>query len=151
MKTILTLTAALLLAAPVLAADIMVEGAFLRASPKVANAGAGFLTIHNHSATADSLLGAEAAVSRTVELHTHVKDGDVYRMRPVAAIPVPAHGTVALKPGGDHIMFVGLNAPLKEGDTVAVTLTFENAGKVAVAMPVGAVGAMVAPAGHGGH
>ncbi|MBI2236450.1 MAG: copper chaperone PCu(A)C [Magnetospirillum sp.] len=133
--------AAALFAQPAWAADIEVTGAFVRASPAMAGAGAGFLTIANHGA-ADRLLGAEASVSKAVELHTHVKDGDVYRMRAVEAIAVPAHGTVQLQPGGDHIMFIGLNEPLKEGAKVPVTLKFEKAGAVKVEMPVLGVGAM---------
>jgi copper(I)-binding protein len=139
-KSVLFAVAALF-ALPAWAADLEVSGAFVRASPAMAGAGAGFLSIVNHGA-ADRLLGAEASVSKAVELHTHIKDGDVYRMRAVEAIAVPAHGTVQLKPGGDHIMFIGLSEPLKEGAKVAVTLKFEKAGAVKVEMPVLGVGAM---------
>lgn len=142
------IVAALLACAPVAvcAAELEVSGAFLRASPKVANAGAGFLTIKNPNAEADTLVGAEADVSRTVELHTHIKDGDVMRMRQVESIPVPAGGVAELKPGADHIMFIDLKKPLAEGQKVPVTLVFAKAGKKVVEMPVLGVGAMAAPA-----
>ncbi|MCR6632519.1 MAG: copper chaperone PCu(A)C [Magnetospirillum sp.] len=103
------------------------------------------MTIKNNGATDDTLVGAEADISRAVELHTHVKDGDVMRMRQVEAIPVPAGGTAQLKPGGDHIMFINLNKPLAEGQKVRVTLVFAKAGKQVVEAPVLGVGAM-APA-----
>ena len=140
--------AALLACAPgaVCAAELEISGAFLRASPKVANAGAGFLTIRNPNAEADTLLGAEADVSKTVELHTHIKDGEVMRMRQVESIAVPANGVAELKPGADHVMFINLHQPLAEGQTVPVTLVFAKAGKKVVEMPVLGVGAMAAPA-----
>lgn len=143
------LLAAVLAVAPVavFAADLDISGAFLRASPKVANAGAGFVTIKNTGATDDTLIGAEAAISKAVELHTHIKDGDVMRMRQVDSIAVPAGGGAELKPGADHIMFINLHKPLAEGETVAVTLVFAKAGKKVVEMPVMGVGAM-APMKH---
>lgn len=143
------LLAALLACAPVAvcAAELEISGAFLRASPKVANAGAGFVTIRNAGPEADTLVGAEADVSRTVELHTHVRDGEVMRMRQVESIAVPAGGAAELKPGGDHIMFIDLKKPLAEGEKVPVTLVFAKAGKKVIEMPVLGVGAMAAPAG----
>lgn len=142
------ITAALLLGLSVTgqaaAADMEVVNPFMRAAPMVGGNGAAFMTIKNHGA-ADRLLGAEAGISKNVELHTHVKDGDIFRMRKVEALAVAAHGTAELKPGGDHIMFIGLNAPVKEGKSVDVTLIFEKAGKVTVQVPVQSAGAM-APA-----
>ncbi|WP_173974129.1 copper chaperone PCu(A)C [Magnetospirillum sp. LM-5] len=143
------LTAALLLAvSPAFAGDMEISGAFLRASPKVANAGAGFLTIKNATGQDDRLIGAQADISKTVELHTHIKDGEVLRMRPVEFIAVPAGGVAELKPGADHVMFINLVKPLAEGQKVPVTLVFEKAGKKQVDMPVMAIGTMAAPAGH---
>lgn len=124
-----------------LAADIEVANSFMRAAPVVGGSGAAFMTIVNHGG-ADRLLAAEADISKTVELHTHVKDGDVYRMRKVDSLAVAERGTVELKPGGDHIMFIGLKAPVKEGGSVPVTLKFEKAGAVVVQVPVLAPGAM---------
>lgn len=150
MKTILSAAVAAMIALPCAAADIEVSGAFLRASPKMAQAGAGFLTITNTGTQEDRLVAAAATISKKVELHTHIKEGDLMMMRQVEAIAVPAGGRAELKPGGDHVMFMGLHAPLKEGDTVPVTLTFEKAGPIEVKMPVKAMGAM-APMAHAGH
>ena len=139
-KTILA-AALMMLAGPAFAADIEIAGPFMRAAPMVGGNGAAFLTIRNHG-NADRLVAAEADISKSVELHTHIKDGDVFRMRKVDAIAVPMHGTVDMKPGGDHVMFIGLKEPVKEGRKVAMTLVFEKAGKVAVEVPVLAAGAM---------
>ena len=140
---ILTIAAALVLAASTaIAADLEISGAFMRASPKMANSGAGFLTVTNTGPQDDRLIAAEAGVSKTVELHTHEKDGDIMRMRRVEFIAVPAGGAAQLRPGGDHVMFINLHKPLKEGDMVPVTLVFEKAGRKQIDMPVLSVGAM---------
>jgi len=106
------------------------------ARPTVAGqaAGGGFLKIT--SATADRLIAASAPVSKTVELHTMQMEGDVMRMRQVPAIDLPAGQTVELKPGGLHVMFIGLNQPLQEGASFPLTLRFEKAGEVKVDMKV---------------
>lgn len=130
-------------AGPALAAQeraLVIESAWARASAGMARTGAGFLTIRNEGA-ADRLVGASAGVSRKVEIHTHVMDGAVMWMRRVDAVPVAASATTALKPGGDHLMFVGLHAPLEEGGRFPVTLTFERAGAVTVTMEVRGVAA----------
>ncbi|MBI2241985.1 MAG: copper chaperone PCu(A)C [Magnetospirillum gryphiswaldense] len=147
MKKLLLAAAAIAFAFPALAADLEVTGAFIRASPKVASSGAGFVTIKNTGKQDDKLVAASANVSKSVELHTHIKDGEIMRMRKVESIAVPAGGAAELKPGGDHIMFIDLNAPLKEGDKVDVTLSFEKGGQVKVSVPVVGIGAMAAPMG----
>jgi periplasmic copper chaperone A len=148
MKSIAIAAAMLLsVSAAAWAADIEVDAPFMRAAPMAGGTGAAFMTIKNHGA-ADRLLSAEAGISKTVEIHTHIKDGDVFRMRKVDSLAVPEHGTAELKPGGDHIMFIGLEAPVKEGTTVPVTLKFEKAGTVVVQVPVKSAGAMGAGAAH---
>lgn len=146
MKKFLLAAAAIAFVFPALAADLEVSGAFIRAAPKMPT-GAGFLTITNTGKHDDKLVAASANVSKTVELHTHIKDGEIMRMRKVESIAVPAGGGAELKPGGDHIMFIDLKGPMKEGDKVDVTLKFEKGGEMKVTMPVLGVGAMAAPAG----
>lgn len=138
------------------AADIAVTDAFSRASAPTAKAGAAFLTI-KISEGADRLISASSPVSEKVELHTHLMEDGIARMRPVAAIDVTADAPAVLKPGGLHIMLIGLKAPLKQGESFPLTLNFEKAGPVAVTVPVQAAGAArpAAPVGdahdHGGH
>lgn len=64
------------------------------------------------------------------------------RMRRVEAIDIPAGGEARLEPGGLHLMFIDLTAPLKQGEAVPVTLLFAKAGEVALSLPIGAAGAM---------
>jgi hypothetical protein len=87
------------------------------------------------------------------ELHTHINENGIFKMREVEAIEVPAGGEAVLEPGGLHVMFMGLHKPLKQGESVHLTLTFEKAGKVMVSVPVGKVGAMGAHShkDHSGH
>jgi len=100
--------------------------------------GGGYLTLENKGAD-DRLMSASAAVSPSVELHSMAMEGDVMRMRQVDAIDVPKGTKVELKPGGMHIMFVGLKAPLKAGDRFPMTLRFQKAGAVTVQVTVEAV------------
>lgn len=108
--------------------------------------GGGFLKLINQGTSADKLLSAKADVSSRVELHTMRMEGDVMRMRQVDAIDVPAGGTVELKPGGLHLMFIELKAPLKAGDKFPMVLRFEKAGEVTVTVNVEAPKADAAPA-----
>ncbi len=114
---------------------VKVDGAWARPTVPGQAAGGGFLRITG-GATADRLVSASAGVSRTVELHTMVMEGDVMRMREIGAIDVPAGKTVELRPGGLHVMFIGLHEPLKVGDSFPLTLRFEKAGEVKVDMKV---------------
>lgn len=130
------------------AGDIQILQPFARATP--AKVGGVFLTMKN-AGGADRLLKAESPAAASVELHTHVKDGDAMRMRPVDAIPVPANGQTALEPGGYHIMLIDLRQPLKDGMQVPLTLTFEKAGKVTLQVPVLKAGAGASGGGHQHH
>ncbi len=120
------------------AGDIAVLDAWSRATP--ARAGGAFLTIRNDGATADRLTGVSSDAAPMAGIHESKEEGGVMQMRPVDGIDVPAHGTVALKPGGYHIMLMGLTKPLKPGETFPVTLTFAHAGKVTVNVAVKAAG-----------
>jgi hypothetical protein len=112
--------------------------------------GAGFLTIHNSGTTPDRLLAATSPVSGRVELHTHIRDGEVMRMRPVENIVVPPNGSVSLEPGGLHLMLTGLNQALVQGGSISVTLRFEHAGEITIELAVQSAGAR-GPAGAQGH
>jgi copper(I)-binding protein len=109
-------------------------------------AGGGFITLSNKGTSADRLIGASAPVAATVEIHTMRMEGDVMRMRPVDAIELPAGETVELKPGGMHMMFMGLKAPLKAGEGFPLTLRFEKAGEMTIHMHIEAATGAPAPA-----
>ena len=118
---------------------------YARATASGQPIGGGFLKLSNRGGD-DKLLSATAAVSQSVEMHAMSMDGDVMRMRQVDAIPLPAGKTVELKPGGYHLMFVGLKAPLKTGEKFPLKLKFEKAGEVEVIVNVEASGAAAGPA-----
>lgn len=130
--------------------DLTLSNAWTRATPPRAMAGGGFVTITNAGA-ADRLVAASAPVSEKTELHEMVVTDGVMKMREMeGGIEIPAGGTVDLKPGGLHVMFMGLKAPIKEGETVPVTLTFENAGTVEVSFTAEKIGAKGMGMGTGG-
>jgi periplasmic copper chaperone A len=104
-------------------------------------AGGAYLSISNAGAAGDKLVSATADVAKSVELHEMKMEGDVMRMREVSAVDVPAGKAVELKPGGLHIMLMGLKAPLKEGEKFPLKLKFEKAGEVTVTVNVEGPGA----------
>jgi copper(I)-binding protein len=119
-----------------------ISGAFTRATLPNAPVGGGFLTIANTGTEADRLVSAEAAIAKDTQIHEMAMEGDVMKMRQLAdGIEIPAGETVTLAPGGLHIMFMGLNTALVEGETVPVTLTFEKTGSVTVDLAIGAAAA----------
>jgi len=121
--------------------DITVATAWSRASAGPARTGAAFMAISSAGA-ADRLIAVATAVAGRAELHTHLMEGGIMKMRQVSAVDVPAGGMVMLQPGGRHVMLFDLAQPLKEGDRYMLTLTFEKAGKAEVMVMVGAAGAM---------
>ena len=122
--------------------SITVENAWVRATPKGAKVGAGYLTINNEGAEPDRLVSASAGFAGKTEMHQSSMVDGMMKMRPVAGgIEIPAKGTVTLGPGGYHFMFLDLTAPLNEGDTVSGELTFGRAGKMEVAFKVLGAGA----------
>lgn len=131
------------------ASALRIEQPFARATAPTARAGSAYMTIVNSAAIGDRLLRAESPVAARVELHTIIKEGDVMRMREVPAIDVPANGKATLAPGGFHVMLMELKAPLKAGDTAPITLVFEKAGRIVVAVPILPLGS--APAGEHKH
>jgi copper(I)-binding protein len=112
-----------------------VEEAWARPTVAGQTSGGAFLRIIGGS-TGDRLVSAGARVAKVAELHTMEMDGNVMRMRPVAAIDIPAGQTVELKPGGLHVMFVGLTQKLQTGTSFPLTLRFEKAGEVQVDVQV---------------
>jgi copper(I)-binding protein len=107
--------------------SIMIDAAWSRATPKGSNIGAGFLTITNRSHAPDRLLGGTSSIGR-VEIHEMKMNSGVMQMRQLKNLVIPAGGAVELKPGGLHIMFMNLKAPLVEGQAFKTTLNFEKAG-----------------------
>lgn len=118
--------------------QIEIRDAYARSSMASAATGAAFMELINTGTEDDRLIGATSDVAARVELHTHIQDANgVMMMREVEdGFAIPAGATHALKRGGDHVMFIGLNRALADGDSVALTLTFEKAGDVVLEVPV---------------
>lgn len=118
-------------------AEITIEDAYARSASPMAKSGAAFMMIHN-SGEADRLVGVSSDAAARTELHTHLEgENGVMRMVHVEeGFELPADGMIAMQRGGKHVMLMGLNAPMKQGATVTVTLTFEKAGDVVVEVPV---------------
>ena len=112
---------------------------------------AGYLVIKNHGTTDDRLIAVSAGISEKGEIHEMSVNADgVMTMREVKEIVIPAGGEVALKPGGFHLMFVGLKAPAVKDQKFPGTLTFEKAGKVDVEFKVDAKAGEMDHSAHGG-
>ena len=120
--------------------SVEIEHAYTRATVPGQMAAGGFMKIENKG-KADQLISASSPVAGEVQLHEMAMEGNVMKMRQVKDIPVPAGGAVELKPGGLHLMFMNIKAPLAAGQTVPVKLKFAKAGEVEVKMPVNAMGA----------
>ena len=129
MKKLSLLAAGLLLSAGALAGSadqVTVDNPYVRLAPPNAPATGAFMVIRNNGDKDVKVVKADNPLSRATELHTHINDGGVMKMRPVPAIDIKAKGEAVLKPGGLHVMLIDLKAPMKEGDLVPVTLTFDD-------------------------
>lgn len=128
-------------ASPALA-QVSIDQPWMRATPPGAKVAGGFMTVTNKGAQPDQLVGAASPVAARVELHVHMHEGGVMKMKQVQGFDIPANGQFVLKPGGAHLMFVDIKRPIKEGEKIPVTLKFEKAGEVKAEYAVGGFGAM---------
>src|ERR1700731_464562 len=113
-----------------------------RATPATAPSAGGFLTVVNKGNAPDRLLAVQSPAADQVQIHEMKMDGTVMRMRELDnGVALPAGQAVELKPGGYHVMFIGLKAPVAKGQNVPATLVFEKAGKVDIEFLVEALGA----------
>jgi copper(I)-binding protein len=120
--------------------SVQIENGYTRSTVPGQMAAGGFMKIENKGAV-DQLISASSPVAGEVQLHEMAMEGNVMKMRQVKEVVVPAGGAVELKPGGMHLMFINIKAPLTAGETVPVKLKFAKAGEVEVKMPVNAMGA----------
>jgi hypothetical protein len=121
---------------------IAVADAWARATPGGAKTGAVYLTLVNHGAKGDKLVGVATPVADQAQLHVESVENGIMKMRPLAEVEVKPGATTVLKPGASHVMLVGLKQPLKEGESFPLTLDFAKAGKQEVQVEVAKVGAM---------
>lgn len=117
--------AAALLASPAAHAQVTVDKPWVRTTVAQQTVTGAFMTIT--SAQGGKLVSASSPIAASVEVHEMKMVGDVMKMRPVDALPLPAGRPVELKAGAYHMMLMGLKAPVKSGDVVPITLVVEDA------------------------
>ena len=129
MKKISLSLTTLMFSAGVLAAaadDVIVQDPYVRLAPPNAPATGAFMVIKNNGNKDVKVTKAANPASKVTELHNHINEGGVMKMRPVGNIDIKAKGEAVLKPGGLHVMLIDLNGPMKEGDVVPITLNFDD-------------------------
>ncbi|ETX30409.1 copper chaperone PCu(A)C [Roseivivax isoporae] len=155
MKTLLAaaLACALPFAAPAheyRAGAIEIGHPYAIETPRVAKAGAGYLTLTNTGTEPDALLAVEAELPQVMLHRSETTDG-VTSMRHVDRLEIAPGETVTFAPGGLHVMFMGLDGGLAAGDTVPAVLVFERAGRVEVTFNVEARDGDAPAEDHSGH
>ncbi len=147
-KAIINIVCALLFAGITLPADaqqyklgdIEILNPWTRETPRGIRVGSGYLYIINHSNTPDRLVSISTNGVKTTEIHSMAVVNDIMKMEKMHnGIEIPGNGEITLKPGGDHIMFMGLSQPFKLGDKISAKLTFEKAGTIDVDFSVNAM------------
>lgn len=142
MKLTHTLLAASLLAVfatPVLAGgadDVTVVDPYVRLVPPGTPATGAFFTLKNNGDKDHKVVKAESAAAKVTELHNHVHEGGMMKMRPVKDIDIKAKGEAVLQPGGLHVMLIDLKQPMQEGGNVSLKLTFEDNSSKEISVPV---------------
>lgn len=129
-RRVLLIVAAMLLAAcsgADEAAGGRIDVSDARVPVPVAANGAAYMTLTNGSDTADRLVAVSSDVAEAVELHQSTMEGGTMSMEQVDGVDIPAGGQATLEPGGFHVMLIDVTADLAEGDTVQLTLSFDNA------------------------
>jgi copper(I)-binding protein len=118
------------------AGELHIEHPWSREMPPVAPTAAVYFVVHNKSAQADRLLGAQTAVAGSAELHEHVHADGLMKMQQVQAVVIPAGGEVRFAPMAYHVMLFGLQRQMQDGERFPLTLTFEKAGALEVEVAV---------------
>lgn len=145
------------LAAPVAArafrkGDLTISAPWTRQTAAGQSVGGGFMIIANSGVQADQLVDGTSPAAERVEIHSMSLEGGVMRMRHLnGGLAIPPRGSVALEPGGYHIMLIGLKRPLALGARVPVTLHFRRAGRVEISLAVESVAFQASEEQHGGH
>ncbi len=127
--------------------NLVIDNAFARSAIKDQRNSAVFMQITNQGEHAE-LVSASSDAAKVVELHTHVNDSGVMRMRKIDKIDLPSNQTVVLEPGGLHIMFIGLLRDLNVGESVDVNLGFSDGSHQLISAPIHKVMMKPAMKGH---
>jgi len=129
--------------------SIKVSGPWARATPKGAAVGGAYFKVTNSGTASDRLVGGSSDAAQRLEIHEMSMDDGVMKMRELSqGLEIKAGETVEFKPGGYHVMLVGLKKPLMQGQNVRATLQFEKAGKMDVVFKIGSIAAQNGSGGH---
>jgi copper(I)-binding protein len=122
-------------------AQVSVEQPWSRATPPGAKIGVGFMRLRNAGGAAERVVGVSSPVAGRVEMHVTTREGDVMKMRQVESFEIPAGGSFELKPGGAHLMLMGLQRPLAKGERIPLTLKLQSGDTLEVELDVAELGA----------
>jgi len=132
----LLITGFLLISTQLLASPLSVEDLYIRATPPNSKNSAAFMVIKNTDKKEIKLIAAGSDIADRVELHHHLMEDGLMKMRQVEEIMIKADSSLALQPGGYHVMFFNLKQPLKEGQSVSLSLSFDNGQQLKFDAPV---------------
>lgn len=118
------------------AGTLVIRDAWTRPTAAGMPMGVAYFVVRNDGAGADTLLAASTPAAARVEFHQTTLTDGMARMRPLSRIDIPARSTVAVAPGGIHLMLVDVARPLAAGTTVPLVLVFRNAGRVEIRLAV---------------
>lgn len=118
------------------ATDLVVDDPYARAVPPGQPNSAVFMSLRNSGPEERAIVSAESPVAEVVELHTHVEEGGMMRMRRIERIALPVGESVQLQPGGLHVMLIGLKRDLHPGDLIDLTLVRDDGERIAIQAPV---------------
>jgi copper(I)-binding protein len=119
---------------------IVLTKAWARATPPGATTGAVYLSLENQGSTPDRIVTITSPAAGSAMMHETVEEGGISQMRMIDG-NIPAGSTLEMKPGGVHIMLMGLTAPLKKGETISLTLDFETGDDLTVEAKIAPIGA----------
>lgn len=117
-------------------AEVTVKDAYARAVPPGQMNSASFMMLKNDDEKSVSLVSGSSSVAKVVELHNHINENGVMKMRQVEKIDIPANGMAHLQPGGLHVMLIGLKKDLMEGDNIDLNLEFSDGSSQELTIPV---------------
>lgn len=126
--------------------DLVVEDPWAREMPPVSATGAAWFRVVNHGG-ADRIVSVKSSAAERAEMHAHEMEDGVAKMRHLPSVEVPAQGELAFEPGARHVMLIGLEEALVAGGSFPMTIRFEQAGAIEVAVHVRSS----EEAGHDGH
>lgn len=132
----LVILSSLLLSSMAFANTLSIDNGYVRATPPHAQNSAAFMVINNDSDTTINLIAASSEIAARVELHSHIMEDGLMKMRQVEKIEVLAGKQATLQPGGYHVMFMGLKQDLEVGKLVKLTLHFDNDTTLDLELPI---------------